>query len=262
MELLQINKLGTQPTCAQEIPALLDQNGIQWNPIAENNWAESSPISRRSAFAWHTRDSTCCCTTRLRKLVSEPLPRKTMTRCTRTPAVNSFSNNKKVPAITTLSVIVPGPFFWVFGIILCQRNMRLQKYSNSLTDGARSDGRSASYRRETSIGNWHCSFPLPPFSRAISAVSTASTRAAISTNAVINCRDRTTFHGNPSEPTSPTSTCHNSSGNAGSKSIVCKTSLFYFRAFTPRCVGTTGRMVPSALNSMRSMQTSRWKPGP
>lgn len=50
MEPLQINKLGTQPTCAQEIPALLDQYGIKWIPIAENNWAASFPYEPSVSF--------------------------------------------------------------------------------------------------------------------------------------------------------------------------------------------------------------------
>ena len=36
----------------------------------------------------------------------------------------------------------------------------------------------------------------------------------------------------------------------------------YFSALTPCCVGFPRRMVPSSLNSMRSMHTWRWKPGP
>ena len=50
MEHLRINKLGTLPTCAQDIPSLLDQNGIQWNSIAENNWAESFPYQPSVCF--------------------------------------------------------------------------------------------------------------------------------------------------------------------------------------------------------------------
>ena len=50
MEHLQIQRIGTQPKHAQEIPALLDQCGIEWNAIAENNWAERFPYQPAVKF--------------------------------------------------------------------------------------------------------------------------------------------------------------------------------------------------------------------